>query len=178
MRTALMDFNASGGNWTLLLVAILVVDVVVMMISRHTGVFSRPLNVWYDRFGLSAVLSDVFIIAIGFWLARWIYNTWFAGRGLAWFLGILVIVQAFHDILFYVGVIVPFPRGANAMMDVFKDYAASAGGKIIVGDAGLMLASAAVFMGLEKLSGPWQVAVALLTVYALPYALTTKAVNT
>ena len=174
MQTAL----TRDGNWTLLLVAILIVDVVVMMFSRHTGLLGRPLNVWYDRFGLSAVISDVFIIAIGFWLARWIYTTWFAGRGLAWFLGILVIVQAIHDILFFVGVIRPFPRGLNAMMDVFKDYAASGGAKIIAGDAGLMLASAGVFMAMERLSAPWQVAVGLLTVYALPYALTTKAVNT
>ena len=165
------------GNWTLLLVAILVVDVVVMILSRHTGMFGNVLNTWYDRFGLSAVISDVFVIAIGFWLARWIYNTWFAGRGLAWFLGILVIVQAIHDILFYVGVIVPLPRGLNAMMDVFKAYSVENGWKIIVGDSGLMLASAGVFMAMERLSAPWQIAVGLLTVYALPYALTTRAVK-
>jgi hypothetical protein len=161
-------------QWPLLLLAILVVDVVVMIVSRHTGIFGSVLNRWYDQFGLSAVMSDVFVIAIGFWLARWIYNTWFSGAGLGWFLGILVIVQAIHDILFYLGVILPIPRGMNAMMDVFKAYANEAGGKIIVGDAGLMLASAGIFLALERLPLPWQLGVGLLTLYALPYALTTR----
>ena len=173
MQTAL----TRDGNWTLLLVAILVVDVVVIILSRHTGVFGNVLNTWYDRFGLNGVIADVLSIAIGFWLARWVYNTWFAGRGLAWFLGLLVAIQAIHDILFHVGVIVPMPRGLNAMMDVFKDYSVENGWKIIVGDSGLMLASAGVFMAMERLSAPWQVAVGLLTVYALPYALTTKSVK-
>ena len=162
-------------GWPLLLLAILVVDVVVMIVSRHTGFFGSVLNIWYDRFGLSAVASDVFVIAIGFWLARWVYNTWFRGAGLGWFLGILVVVQAIHDILFYLGVIVPLPRGTNAMMDVFKAYAKENGAKIIVGDAGLMLASTGVFMALERLPVFWQVGVGLLTLYALPYALTTRA---
>jgi hypothetical protein len=170
MQTAL----TRDGNWTMLLVAILVVDVVVIILSRHTGIFGNVLNTWYDRFGLNGVIADVLSIAIGFWLARWVYNTWFAGRGLAWFLGILVLVQMIHDILFYVGVILPMPRGLNAMMDVFKDYSVENGWKIIVGDAGLMLASASIFMAMERLSAPWQIGVGLLTVYALPYALTTR----
>jgi hypothetical protein len=164
-------------GWPQLLLAILIVDIVVMIVSRHTGIFGSVLNIWYDRFGLSAVMSDVFIIAIGFWLARWIYTTWFPGAGVGWFLAILVIVQAIHDILFYIGVIEPFPRGTNDMMDVFKAYAKEAGGKIILGDAGLMLASAYVLMGLERLPEEWQIGAALLTLYALPYALTTRAVT-
>lgn len=171
--SALTQWN-SVSSWPLLLLAILVVDVVVMIISRHTLRFGRVLNTWYDRFGLMAVMSDVFIIAIGFAIARWVYTTWFSGAGLLWFLGILVAVQAIHDILFYLGVILPMPRGLNAMMDVFKDYSVENSWKIIVGDAGLMLASAGVFLGLERLSAPVQIAVGLLTMYALPYALTTR----
>jgi hypothetical protein len=164
------------GGWPLLILSILVVDVVVMIISRHTGIFGNVLNVWYDRFGLSAVASDIFIIAIGFWLARWVYNTWFSGAGLGWFLGVLVVVQAIHDILFYLGVIIPMPRGLNAMMDVFKSYSVENGGAIIVGDAGLMLASAGVFLALERLPAFGQLGVGLLTLYALPYALTSRSV--
>lgn len=171
--TALTQWN-SVNSWPLLLLAILVVDVVVMIISRHTQRFGRVLNIWYDRFGLMAVMSDVFIIAIGFAIARWVYTTWFSGTGLLWFLGILVTVQAIHDILFYLGVILPMPRGLNAMMDVFKEYSVENSWKIIVGDAGLMLASAGVFLGLERLSAPLQIAMGLLTAYALPYALTTR----
>lgn len=173
MKTALTEMTAS---WPLLLLAILVVDVFVLFLTRYRPDWlGMPLNKWYTKFGVLAVLSDVTIIAIGFALARWIYNTWFSGAGLTWFLGILVAVQAIHDILFYLGVIVPFPRGVNAMMDVFKEYAASGGHKIIVGDAGLMLGSAAAFMGLERLPVAGQWFVGILTLYTLPYILYTRA---
>lgn len=166
--------SMSTASWPLLLLAITIVDVIVLFAVRYfPQIMGGPLNAWYTKFGLLAVISDVTIIAIGFALARWVYNTWFAGRGLWWFLGILVIVQAIHDILFYVGVILPIPRGVNAMMDVFKDYSA-AGAKIIVGDSGLVLASAAVFLGLEKLPASAQWFVGLLTAYTLPYILTTR----
>jgi len=138
--------------------------------------FPQSLNTWYDRFGLSAVLSDILVIAIGFAIARWIFSTWFAGRGLWVFLAILVAVQAIHDFLFYVGVILPLPRGANAMMDVFKTYATEGSGGIIFGDALLMLGSAAVFLVLEQQSVPVQWSWSLLVTYALPYILTTASV--
>lgn len=162
-------------SWPLLLLAITVVDVLVLFLVRYfPQIMGGPLNTWYTKFGLLAVISDVTVIAIGFALARWVYTTWFAGRGLWWFLGILVIVQAIHDILFYLGVILPIPRGVNAMMDVFKDYAAGGGAKIILGDSGLMLASAAIFMGLEKLPATAQWFVGLLAAYTLPYILLTR----
>lgn len=184
-RTSLLDTKTFGtryrmtaltrqGSWPQLLLAILIVDVIVLFFTRYfPQVLGRPLNTWYDRFGLLAVLSDVTIIAIGFWLARWLFGL--LGGGSLWtFLGLLVTVQAVHDILFYVGVILPIPRGHNAMIDVFKDYAASGGAKILFGDAGLMLASAAVFLGLERLSEPLVWGAGLLTLYTLPYILLTK----
>jgi hypothetical protein len=171
MRTALTQLSA---EWPLLLTAILIVDVLVLFLVRYApGLMGRPLNDWYTKFGAMAVLSDVTIIAIGFAAARWIYNTWFAGYGLAWFLGILVAFQMVHDILFYVGVIIPLPRGVNAMMDVFKDYSVG-GAKIIAGDAGLMLGSAAVFLGLEQLPVAGQWFAALMALYTLPYILNTR----
>lgn len=160
----------------MLILAILIVDVLVLFLVRYfPRVMGTPLNTWYTKFGLLAVISDVTIIAIGFWLARWIFRNWFGGRGgLLMFLGVLVSVQAVHDMLFYWGVIRPIPRGVNAMMDVFKDYADSAGAKIVVGDAGLMLASAAVFLGLTKLPVEAQWFAGLMAAYTLPYILTTR----
>jgi hypothetical protein len=169
------DLSSPAGSWHLLIVAILALDTIVLFLTRYFPQWlGRPLNKWYSEFGLLAVISDVTIIAIGFALARWVFNTWFAGQGLWTFLGLLVVIQAIHDILFYVGVIVPIPRGVNAMMDVFKEYAASGGAKIIAGDAALMLGSAAIFLGLERLPAAGQWFVGLLTAYALPYILLTR----
>ena len=62
----------------------------------------------------------------------------------------------------------------NEMMDVFKDYS-SAGGIIILGDAGLMIASALVAMFLKSLSPEAFAGVAIGTSYVLPYSLYTFA---
>lgn len=137
----------------------------------------KNLNIWYDNFGLSAVLADVLIIAVGFWIARTIYTNFFKAY-LGWsplhFVGLLVAIQAIHDILFYVLAIKPFPRGVNEMMDVFKDYS-KAGGIIILGDAGLMIASALVAMFLKGLHPEAFAGFAIGTAYVLPYSLYTFA---
>ena len=140
-------------------------------------IFGKNLNIWYDNFGLSAVLADVLIIAIGFVIARHIYTTFFypyIGWSPLHFVGLLVAIQVIHDILFYVLVIKPFPRGLNEMMDVFQDYS-KAGGIIILGDAGLMTASALVAMWLKDLKPSTFAAFAIGTSYALPYSLYTFA---
>ena len=55
-----------------LLFGILTLDTLVLFLAR-AGYFGKALNVWYDRFGILAVLSDVLIILIGFLIARYVY---------------------------------------------------------------------------------------------------------
>jgi hypothetical protein len=166
-------------DWAYILLGILIVDVVVLFLTRYFPDFlGKNLNIWYERFGLGAVISDVFIIAIGFALARYAYRYFVPMStdpfNLPLFLGLLIVIQAIHDILFYVGVILPIPRGHNRMIDVFKDYAAGGGGRIILGDAGLMLGSAFAAMVLKEAPTHATVFTGLLTVYALPYILETN----
>ncbi len=164
-------------DWWFILLGILLVDVIVILLSRHfPEILGRNLNIWYDKFGLNAVLADVLIIAIGFAIARYIY-TWYIkpqiGWNPLWFVGLLLVVQLIHDILFYVGVILPIPRGLNTMMDVFKDYS-KAGGKILAGDAGMMIGSALFAMWLKAAPADVTASVGLLTAYTLPYSLYTN----
>lgn len=166
-----------SSDWWFILFGILFVDVVIILAARHyPKIFGKNLNIWYDNFGLSAVLADVLIIAIGFWIARRIYTSFFKAY-LDWsplhFIGLLVAVQLIHDILFYVLVIKPFPRGLNEMMDVFQDYS-TGGAKILAGDAGLMIGSAIVAMWLKGLSPEAFAAFAIGTAYVLPYSLFTN----
>jgi hypothetical protein len=164
-------------DWWFILLGILIVDVIVILLSRHLPeIFGKSLNIWYDKFGLNAVLADVLIIAIGFAITRYIY-TWYVkpqiGWNPLWFVGLLLVVQLIHDILFYVGVILPIPRGMNAMMDVFKDYS-NAGAKILAADAGMMVGSALFAMWLKAAPPDVTATVGLLTTYTLPYSLYTK----
>ena len=159
-----------------LLFGILTLDTLVLFLAR-AGYFGKALNVWYDRFGILAVLSDVLIILIGFLIARYVYTLFLKptyGWNPALFIGLVVIVQAIHDTLFFLGIIRPIPRGLNGMMDVFKDYSVELGAKIIGGDALLMIGSWAFASLYASIPQHAFIAAAALTGYMLPYALTTR----
>lgn len=171
----LSDYNDLG-DLARLAAAILTVDTTVLFLTRYFPhmVGGRTLNDWYDQFGIVAVLSDCLVILIGFIIARYIYALLGLKHNLFLFLLLVVAVQALHDIFFYVAVIKPIPRGHNKMIDVFKNYADENGALIIAGDAGLMLASAAIALLFK--SQPDHVVTAVTTVvgYALTYILYTK----
>lgn len=161
----------------LLFFAILTVDVAVLFLTRYfPQILGTTLNRWYDRFGLNAVLSDVLIILLGFVIARYVYS-WYIKPKMGWnpalFMGLLVVIQVIHDLLFYVGVIKPLPVGHNQMIDVFKQYS-NAGWKILVGDAGLMVGSALVAFLLKAFPTHAVAGWSILVSYALPYILYTK----
>lgn len=145
--------------------------------ARHfPNILGKQINIWYDKFGLSAVIADVLIIAVGFAIARYVYSSFFASS-LGWsplyFITLLVLVQVLHDFLFYVGVILPIPRGLNDMMDVFKDYS-KGGAKIIASDAAMMVGSALVAMWLKSQPDHILASAGLLIAYAVPYSLYTN----
>jgi hypothetical protein len=158
-------------------IGILTVDVVVLFLARYYKIGGKYLNEWYDNFHILAVISDVFIIFIGFLIARYIYTKFFFDRfgwNAVYFILLLVAVQAIHDVLFYLLVIRNVPTGTNDMIDTFKRYAEDLGGKIIGGDALLMVSSALIAM-LYKLAPP-HLTYSLLSIvlYMLPYAIYTK----
>lgn len=164
-------------DWWYILLAILIVDVVVIFLAKYLpDVLGNSINQWYERFGLNAVISDVLIIAIGFFIARYAYTYFMPasyGFNLWYFLAILVLVQLVHDLFFYFVIIKPIPKGHNRMIDVFKRYS-SGGVKILLSDAAMMIASALIAMSLKESGPEVYAAVSLLTVYTLPYILETK----
>ena len=65
-------------DWWFYLPAILFVDTVMIFLVRYfPQIFGQPINIWYDEFGLAAVLSDVSIIAIGIAISRYLYSYFF-----------------------------------------------------------------------------------------------------
>lgn len=164
-------------DWPFILLGILIMDVLVLFLTKYfPNVFGKSLNEWYEVFGLNAVLADVFIIAIGFAIARYVYAYFVPSEDMATnlglFLGILLVVQLLHDILFYFAVIKPLAEGHNRMIDIFKQYA-KGGAKILAGDAGLMLGSFVFAALLKEAPDHVAVSVGLLTLYTLPYILET-----
>ena len=161
-----------------ILVAVLIVDLIVIFLVRYfPGFWGSTINVWYDRFGLSAVIADVLVIALGFMIAQYVYRNYFRatyGWNPALFAALLVGVQVLHDLLFYFGVIKPIPQGHNGMMDVFKTYAERGGAKVVVADTAMMLGSFGIASVLAGAHSQVTAFSGILAAYAVPYILTTR----
>ena len=161
-----------------LVVAVIVVDLVVLFLIRYfPDIFGKDINVWYNEFGLNAVLADVLSIVLVFLIAQVIYSAFVfphIGWSLPVFIALLLAVQLTHDMLFYKGVIQPIPAGHNGMIDVFKSYAEFWQGRILVVDAAMMTGSAFLASTLVGLPAVATLFVGSLAVYAIPYILTTR----
>ena len=174
--TDISDYN-NNSDFLFITISVLIIDIVIIFLARYMpSVFGESLNIWYDKFGIAAVLSDVTIILIGFQIARYIYTTFIApnnGWNPLYFVILLVIVQAIHDVLFYVGIILPLPKGLNEMIDVFKRY--SKGGLIIIGsDSLFMISSFLISIYLKSQPIHITTSTILVALYTLPYILYNK----
>lgn len=168
------------GHIPYFLAATLLIEVVLIFLTRYfpEKVGGDSLNEWYDRFGLEAVIADIFIIVIGLLATQYLYSAYIAptyGWNPLLFVAVLVGVQLVHDLIFYHGVIKPIPQGHNDMMDLFKKYAAENGGLILLGDALLVIGSAGATFALESMPPYAAAGITVLAMYTLPYILSTKA---
>ena len=88
-------------DWYFLLPAILLIDTLVLFFTRYAASMAgKPLNQWYDDFGLAAVLSDVTIIAIGIAITRYVYTYFFQeqeGWNIWYFVALAILIQVLHD---------------------------------------------------------------------------------
>jgi hypothetical protein len=166
-------------DWWFFLPAILFVDVVVIFLVRFfPKFFGKPINDWYDEFGLAAVLSDVAIIAIGIMITRYIYTHFFMekeGWAILYFIALAVFIQLIHDVLFAKLIIEPIPKGHNSMIDVFKSYV-TAGPIILFADAAMVVASIGLAAFLKARDFHYTNSTFLVTAYALSYILYTNVI--
>lgn len=149
--------------------AVVWVDFFTMALSKVFNM-TKSLHVWYEKFGIVAVISDCLVIILGIMIAQFISPS-ASVFNLAM---ISVVVQIIHDYLFYILVILGLPKGHNAMIDLFKTYSFEGGYKIILADS-IMIAST-VFLGdyLTMFNEKTVSFVGLLGVYALTYILYTQ----
>ena len=141
-----------------LFTAVFIVDFIFAVIIRYY--LGKPINDWYDKFGISAVFADVFSIVIGMVLSYIIYtylikkaneNRVKKGKkpnvkfNLLKFIGITICVQVLHDLFFYFAIVQQMPKGHNKMIDVFREYGETGGVGILGIDALMMVLSIGVF---------------------------------
>lgn len=149
--------------------AVVWVDFLVILISRFFPM-TTALDTWYKQFQAVAVLNDCLVIILGILLSQFLYPK----ASVTTLAIVSVIVQIIHDTLFYVGVIIPLPKGHNVMMDLFKKYANEGGYKILVADS--LMISGTVFFGdyLSNFDFRTVSFIGLLGVYALTYMIYTR----
>lgn len=158
-------------NWIALLTATTWVDLLVVFIHKYVFQMTKSLDVWYSTFGMTAVASDILIIVLGIALAKFLVPT-----ATGWSLvSVSVTIQLIHDVLFYLGVILPIPLGHNKVIDIFKRYSTEGSWKILIADAAMVTGSVLGMEYLQKeFSTDQTIFLGLLAVYALTYLVYTR----
>lgn len=152
----------------------LLADIIVLLIVYYTPYFdSKYLMKWYEDFRLSAIIADVLILVIGIILARYFYYTVFSKYSHIKFIGLVVLIQVIHDMLFYL-FFSSLPVGANAMFDLFKKYAAEVNAGAILGDSFMIIIATIASMYFATLGKHTNVISLIVMLYTLPYILYTK----
>jgi hypothetical protein len=146
--------------------AVVWVDFFTIALHRILGL-GNSLDQWYSQFGIVAVISDCLVIVIGILIAKMFFPSFPL-------LPTAIAVQLIHDILFYVLVIVPIPRGHNSMIDLFKDYANENGLGILLADSLMMGSTVLIGQYLSRLNVNIVQFTGLVGLYSLTYILYTK----
>jgi hypothetical protein len=146
--------------------AVVWVDFFTIALHRMLGL-GNALDKWYSEFGIVAVISDCLVIVIGILIAKMFFPS-------LPLLPTAIAIQVLHDILFYLLVILPIPRGHNRMIDLFKDYATENGSGILLADSIMIGSTVLIGDYLSKLSVPVVQLTGLTGLYALTYILYTK----
>jgi hypothetical protein len=156
-----------------IITAILIVDIIGIVLSYANIIPSKYLLIWYKKFLLSAVLADVLVLFLFVIIARGIYYYIFDKFSIINFIIVLLIIQIIHDILFYI-IFSIIPRGANEMIDIFKDYANEISYGAIIGDSIMVIAIGLIASYLANFNANTNIIIFTVFLYLLQYILYTK----
>jgi hypothetical protein len=160
------------------LVATTIIEVIMLfMIRYNTQMAGENINIYYNKFGLDAVLADIGIIVLGIALTQLIYrNTFFPSFGwhIRLFILMLVVFQLIHDTLLYLLVITPIPEGHNSLIDLLKSYGRSGGFLILFYDACMLIGTVLIASVLYTYPVPVSIIAGTLAAYTIPYILATQ----
>jgi hypothetical protein len=170
MFKSISDFNNTS-DYLSILNGALITDLCVIFLLIFGAINSKVLVEWYRKYNLSAVIADVLIIVIGIIMARFAYPYVFGEKfSLIKFIGLAVVIQILHDILFYY-MFKLVPRGKNMMLDTFKDYANEVGFKAVLSDSLMIISTCLLSSYFVSLNLNINIIILILSVYILPYAI-------
>jgi hypothetical protein len=163
------NFN-DVGDYLPIVNAVINTDLLVIFLLYHRFFKSSSLKKWYKNYQLSAVIADVLIIVIGIIIARYIYTYFLRISSFSiWkFIGIALLVQITHDILFYL-FFNTTPIGYSQILDFFKGYAKEMGGYAIFGDSCMMIFACLLSSYFASMSLNTNIIILIFSVYLVPY---------
>ena len=146
--------------------AVVWIDFLVIMITKKVFVLNSFLNEWYDKYKLTGSLLDCLVFILVIMLA------FFTVPKTSPFLVFLVaiIYQILHDVLLYYLVIIPLPKGENAIIDLFTLYVNRGGVATLFGDTLMMAAMMGLFFYIQRTDPIKLMFALLLGIYSIGYA--------
>jgi hypothetical protein len=155
-----------------ILAAILIVVMIGIIFSYANIITSKLFRLWYQKFLLSAVLSDITIILIFIIITRAIYYYIFDTFSIINFIIVMLIIQIIYYILFYIFISIT-PRGTNQMIDIFKDYAKERSYYAIIGDSIMIIAIGLIASYLANFNANTNIIILVILIYLLQFILYT-----
>ena len=152
----------------------LLADIIIIIYTFYY-LKTDTLKLWYKKYTLSAVITDTLILVIGIIIARALYSRIFGPEfNIIKFIFLVLCIQIIHDVIFYFGIIKPLPRGANNMIDLFKDYGEEVKGGAILGDSVMMIIATLLASLLANYNNNTNIIIIIILVYLMPYIVHAK----
>ena len=147
-------------------------DLLIVFIT-FTGLLGKHkswniLSKWYKKYRLSAMIADTLIGVIYLLIARYFIFSTNLKPSLFEFGIIAVIIQIIFDFFFYL-LFSFIPKGANNMLDLFKEWAKYAKLDALWGDSILVIIGVIISALLNNLSFDQNIFILILSIYLIPY---------
>jgi len=162
------NFNKIG-DYLPIFNGVLIAELIILLLVQFGFFRSIFLQQWYLKFNISAVIMDVFILVIGFIITRYLYKKIFNRYKLWKFILLFLLIQIFHDIIFYLFFEYLIPKGKNRVIDLFKKYGKEVGLGAIIGDSFMVIISCIIasFLASKKINN--NIIISIIMVYLIPY---------
>jgi hypothetical protein len=154
-------------NFLSLLNGALATDLIIISLALAGYLNANALMIWYQKFGLDAVIADVLVLVLGFIIAFYIYNYFFKTYNMLYFILMLILLQITHDTLF--GLFINNYKGNSPILNVFKLYAKEVGYKILIFDALMLISTVLLEKYLSQFNKTYNIILLIVLVYITPY---------
>lgn len=157
-----------------ILTANIMADLVVIFMNFNRIAFNnKELTGWYKKYRLSAMIADILIGVIYMLIARYMIYIFKWNIGLTGYAALAVAVQMILDFVFYLFFSI-VPKGANNMLDYFKEYAKTAKLGAIFGDSVLVIIAVILSAIFNARGFDYNIVMLILSVYLTPFIIYTK----